>query len=90
MSETNCNNRLVLCLLECETYYWSTDEPLDTNMDNMQDFFDQLPEGAEITLDDGTYAEIKYEGLEYELHASGDGDFTHHMVEISLKENART
>ncbi len=65
-------------------YYWETEEPLATNMDNMTDYLDyHLPDEYEVLLVDGTYAEIKDEnGNKFAVHASGDGDFCHHKVEF--------
>jgi hypothetical protein len=50
----------------------------------MHDYLDNhLPETWEILLHDGTYAEIKADdGLSYEVHASGNGDFKSHKIEF--------
>ena len=67
-----------------ETYKWETEIPLNNNMETMGDYLENhMDIDIEIILEDGTYAEIKTaNGKEYEVHASGDGDFTHHKVEF--------
>lgn len=66
-----------------KTIYWETDEPLSENSFVMTDFIDHINTSLDIYLIDGTYAEgVDNEGNYYEIHASGDGDFTHHKVEL--------
>ena len=67
-------------------YYWQTEEPLSTNEYTMHDFIDNHLDfdNFDLTNHDGTYAEIKNRktGKEYEVHASGNGDFCNHKVEF--------
>lgn len=65
-----------------ENYYWTTEESISTNELTMCDYLDNhLDEEFEVTLQEGTYAEIKSEdGREYEVHASGNGNFMNHKV----------
>jgi hypothetical protein len=64
-----------------DTIYWSTEEPLNTNDDTMQDYLENI-NMLDILLVQGTYAEgINAKGEKYEIHASGDGDFCNHKIE---------
>jgi hypothetical protein len=64
-----------------DDYTWNTDYAHSDNTETMCDYLDNhLPEGAEVLYHDGTYAEILYNYAKHEVHASGDGDFTHHRV----------
>lgn len=66
-----------------ENYYWKTLEYHPDNNFTMDDYLTyHLPNGAEVLMVDGTYAEIKYEGKKYALHASGDGDSYNHKIEF--------
>lgn len=66
-------------------WLWQTEEYHADNSATMGEFLEcYLPEGFEVTLQDGTYAEIYKDGLTYEVHASGNGDPWHHRVEFSL------
>ena len=70
-------------------YRWTTEEPLATNMDTMDDYLDyHLSADYEILSVDGAYIEVKdKDGNKFAIHASGDGDFCHHKVEIEpIKE----
>jgi len=63
---------------------WETDEPHADNTETMCDYINHI-NMLDITLVDGTYAEgVNLKGEKYEIHASGDGDFTHHKVEFKL------
>lgn len=50
----------------------------------MCEFLDYyLPEEYTVTFVDGTYAEvISPDGIEYGVHASGNGDFYNHKIEF--------
>lgn len=67
-------------------YFWSTEHAHDTNNDTMHDFIDYHldVDKFDLTYHDGTYAEItdRQTGKEYEVHASGNGDFYNHKVEF--------
>ena len=65
--------------------YWTTDEPLDNNTLVMTDYLENI-NMLDITLVDGTYAEgVDIQGQEFEIHASGDGDFNSHKIEFKTK-----
>ncbi len=67
-----------------ETIYWETDEPHHDNNETMQDYIETI-NMLDIDFVDGTYAEgVNAQGQRFEIHASGDGDFTHHKVEFNL------
>ena len=67
-------------------YRWKTEEALQDNYVTMCDFLDNHADDVfgefTIELEDGSYCEIMTEKGKYELHASGDGDFCNHKVEI--------
>ena len=67
-----------------ETFYWSTDYDHDDNETTMCEFLDYyLPEEYAVTFVDGTYVEIiSPDGVEYGVHASGNGDFYNHKIEF--------
>lgn len=67
-----------------DDYIWETEEELSTNELTMHDYLDgHIDDAWEVLVLDGTYAEIKTsEGLLYEVHASGNGDFKSHKVEF--------
>ena len=68
-----------------ETFYWQTEEPHSDNLETMSVFLNEiLTDEYEIILHDTTIAIIKNSktGKEYEVHASGDGDFCSHKVEF--------
>jgi len=72
-----------------ETYYFKTEEVLETNTDTMAEFIInwKVPMEA-IDLDDGTMVILKHPTFDFKLRldASGDGDWTHHKVETSVEE----
>jgi hypothetical protein len=66
-----------------KTYYWETETPHSTNSVTMQDWLENHNTSLDIQMVDGSYAEGEDEhGVVWEIHASGDGDFTHHQVEF--------
>lgn len=71
-------------LTDHEFYYWSTDAEHANNEITMGDFLDNhLTGDYEISLVDGTYAEIKErDNFYWAVHASGDGDFRNHKVQF--------
>ena len=53
----------------------------------MNDYLENhLPQCFDIILEDGTYAEIqnKHTKQIFAVHASGDGDFSHHQVRFEF------
>ena len=76
---------LLDAILSDGEWLWQTDEYHADNNVTMGEFLEyMLPDDFEVTLQDGTYAEIHRDGLTYEVHASGNGDPWHHRVEFSL------
>lgn len=82
---------VLYCLLgtvriNMEDFRFTTEEPLATNADTMdwfsnEHFYKVFDEDAIFTEDDGSYAEVlDGKGQKWALHASGDGDFTHHRI----------
>jgi len=72
-----------------KTYYFKTEEILNTNTDTMAEFIIDWKVPVEaIDLDDGSMVIIKHPTFDFKLRldASGDGDFTHHKVETSITE----
>ena len=65
-----------------KTFYWETEEPLNDNIDVLQDWLAYyMP--WQVVLVDLTYAEvIDDEGQRYGVYAGGNGDFCSHMVDI--------
>ena len=69
-------------------YYWQTDYAHADNSATMAEYLDEhTNEMWEICSVDGSYAEILDENKRmWAVHASGNGDFTHHKVEfVSLQ-----
>lgn len=84
MVETTTDEILDAILSEGE-YVWRTEEYHADNNVTMGEFLEYgLPDDFDITLQDGTYAEISRDGFTYEVHASGAGDPYTHRVEFSL------
>ena len=80
----SCSDLLYAILNDGE-WLWQTEDHHHDNNETMVEFLEcYLPEGFEVTLCDGTYAEIHKDGLTYEVHASGNGDPYHHRVEFSI------
>lgn len=51
----------------------------------MDDYLsNHLPEGAWVHHIEGAYAEIEYEGRDYGLHASGNGDSFNYVIRWEL------
>jgi hypothetical protein len=67
-----------------ETFYWSTYHVHHNNEQTLGEFlYTILPEEYTVTFVDGTYAEIiSPDGIEYGVHASGNGDFYNHKIEF--------
>lgn len=67
-----------------DDYFWKTEEPHATNTESMADFLENhLDESFDVIMVDGTYSEIKDKNKnKFALHASGNGDFTHHKIEF--------
>ena len=71
-----------------EDFFWTTELPLATNEETMNDFLetylkDHCGEDYEPVHTDGTYCEIQNDkGELYGLHASGNGDFCNHRVKF--------
>lgn len=69
-----------------EDFRFTTKELLATNADIMdwfssEHFYEVFDEDAIFIEDDGSYAEVlDGKGQKWGLHASGDGDFTHHKI----------
>jgi len=71
-----------------EDYTWETKEPMPKNSDTMADFlnsdkhfYSRFNNNAQITVEDGTYAEVENgDGKKYAVHAGGNGDFYNHKV----------
>jgi len=67
-----------------EPVYWETDEPHANNTETMCDYLEYI-NMLDIHLVDGTYAEgSNAQGQRFGIHASGNGDFTHHKIEYVL------
>lgn len=63
---------------------WTTEHPLQTNSETMNDYINNLNTLDIITID-GTYAEGRNsEGQIFAIHASGDGDCFNHRVTFEL------
>jgi hypothetical protein len=66
-----------------KTHYWETETPHATNGDTMQDWIANHNTLLDLIYMDRSYAEgIDENGIVWEIHVSGDGDFTHHKVEF--------
>lgn len=67
------------------TYRWTTEDYHGDNIVTMGEFLsDHLPENVEVYLQDGTYAEIRLDDVNYEVHAFGDGDPWNHKIEFFI------
>ncbi len=67
-----------------EDIRWVTEEPHADNITTMNDYLDNI-NMLDISFVDGTYAEgTNCKGEKYEIHASGDGDFNHHIISFKL------
>lgn len=68
-------------------YYFTTDEPLPDNTATMEAFLDMVDNTDEsIEWDyDGSQAFGKMRnGKTIQIGAGGDGDFTHHLVSVTM------
>ena len=66
-----------------ESIYWHTHEYHANNTETMGDYLDNI-NLLNITLVDGTYAEgVDCNGVKYEIHAGGNGDFNNHVVSFT-------
>lgn len=74
-SELSSNSEALILF---ETDYETVDNT--ETMDVFLEIFD-IPED-DILLYDGTYVEVLFNGLSHEVHASGNGDFSSHKIEI--------
>ena len=66
-----------------ENFNWETETSHSNNTETMNDFLENhLDSGFLILETDGSYAEIQRQNTDaiYAVHASGNGDFTHHTV----------
>lgn len=70
-----------------ETLYFYTEEPLDTNSLVMDYYVGHLSDDLFLYYIEATYAEgcNKY-GANYEVHASGNGDYNNHKIEFVKME----
>jgi len=67
------------------SYYWKTEYYHDNNSFTMEDFLsNHLPEEAIINHIDGSYAEVEYNGIDYGIHAYGNGDSFNHVVRFEV------
>jgi len=73
-----------------EDFKFTTNEPLATNSDTMdwfanEHFYKVFDKEAIFIEEDGSYAEVlDGGGTKWALHASGDGDFTHHRIRFEV------
>lgn len=68
-----------------DNFYWTTEYEHYNNIHTLSEYLEEyLPDGFEILMVDGTYAEITNteSGIMYGVHAQGNGDFRHHMVKF--------
>ena len=73
-----------------EDYRFSTTESMPTNSDTMayflndnNHFYSRFDDDAQITFEDGSYAEVENgNGEKYAVHAGGDGDFYNHRIKF--------
>lgn len=70
-----------------EPFIWTTEHYHPDNNFTMQEFLnDYLPDGFDVILEDGTYAEIQSVGDDsiYGVRASGNGDSFNHKIEFEF------
>ncbi len=81
--ETNediCNQ---LSQEDSATVLFNTDFDTVDNTETMDVFIEIFDiDGDRIKFSDGTYCEIEFDGALCEVHASGNGDFSSHKIEI--------
>lgn len=70
------------------TILFNTDYETSDNTETMNVFLDiyDIPD-KNIILFDGTYCEIIFNAIVHEVHASGNGDFSSHKIEIKPKQD---
>jgi len=63
------------------SFCWTTDYYL-SHYFTMNDFIENhLPDDVDVYLEDGSYAEVRIDGVNYSLDAKGNGDSYNHIVE---------
>jgi hypothetical protein len=70
-----------------ENYNWETETSHSNNTETMNDYLENhLLNEFHIVIQDDSYAEIQsaHTANIYAVHASGNGDFTHHSVRFEL------
>ena len=71
-------------------YYFTTDEPSANNSDTMSRFLDMIEETdgkTEWSIDGSQAFARRPDGTEIEIDAAGNGDFTSHMVNVTVLGN---
>ena len=68
-------------------YYFTTNEPLHDNTSTMEEFLEMV-EQTDDTIEweyDGSQAFAKkQDGTTIQIDAGGNGDFTHHLVSVTI------
>jgi hypothetical protein len=70
-----------------EQFNWETEISHSNNTETMNDYLENHLDSSFLILEhDGSYAEIQCQNTDaiYAVHASGNGDFTHHSVRFEL------
>ena len=70
-----------------KNYNWETEQSHSNNTETMTDFLENHLDSCFLILEkNGSYAEIQRQNTDaiYAVHASGNGDFTHHSVRFEL------
>lgn len=66
-------------------YYWNTTHYHPDNSFTMNEFIeDHLQDDADVYLQDGSYAEVRVNSVNYSLNAKGSGDCYNHIVEWEI------
>ena len=65
-------------------YNWNTGHYHPDNNFTMNEFLEMLDEEIDVYLIDGTYAELRINDRNYEVHASGNGDSFTHQIQFIL------
>jgi len=64
------------------SFSWTTDYYHNDNAFTMNDFIENhLPNDVDVYLEDGSYAEVRIDNINYSLDAKGNGDSYNHIVE---------
>ena len=64
------------------SFSWTTDYYHNDNAYTMNDFIENhLPDDVDVYLEDGSYSEVRINGVNYALDAKGNGDSYNHIVE---------